>query len=82
MLTPGFASDMAFPELDVAAVFWLAVATSRNELPTTALLPTRRPLPFNTLLVVAPALSLVLDASDLESSGGGRDLGGAIWEEL
>jgi hypothetical protein len=47
-------------------------------LPPAAFPATRRFFPLTGFDVLVPAFSLVLEASDLESSGGGFDLGGAI----
>lgn len=55
-----------------------AVTTSRRELPPAPFPATRRPLPLEVGFEVVPTFSFVLEASDLESSGGGFDLGGAI----
>jgi len=54
------------------------VTTSRSELVPVVLPVTRRFLPLRAVELLAPTFSFVLDASDLESSGGGLDLGGAI----
>jgi hypothetical protein len=55
-----------------------AVTTSRNELPPVVLPGTRRFLPLRGVELLTPTFSFVLEASDLESSGGGLDLGGAM----
>jgi len=68
------------PAPPVVVLVALAVVTSRNELPVATLLVMRRPLPFVVLIVLFPSFSLVLDASDLESSGAGRDFGGGMVE--
>jgi hypothetical protein len=54
------------------------VTTSRSELPPVVLPGTRRLLPLRVVELLAPTFSFVLDASDLESSGGGLDFGGAM----
>lgn len=54
------------------------MTTSRRELPPVVLPGTRRFLPLGAVELLAPTFSFVLDASDLESSGGGLDLGGAM----
>jgi hypothetical protein len=68
--TPALPSELAVPDPPVPVPIGPTVTTSRKELPVTAGFPTRRPLPLMaaTLLEV-PTFSLVLDASDLESSG-------------
>ena len=71
LLTPGLGSELDRPGTPAAAVLCCpAVTTSRRELPGAALPPGRRPLPLTALeMLVVPTFSLVLDASDLESSG-------------
>lgn len=59
-----------------------AVTTSRSELPPVELPGTRRFLPLRAVELLTPTFSLVLDASDLESSGGGLALGGAISRDV
>jgi len=54
------------------------VTTSRSELPPVVLPGTRRFLPLRVVELLAPTFSFVPDASDLESSGGGLDFGGAM----
>ena len=54
------------------------MTTSRSELPPVVLPGTRRVLPLRVVELLAPTFSFVLDASDLESSGGGLDFGGAM----
>jgi len=71
-------SATAVLEAPAAVPLVPAVTTSRNELPPAPFPATRRPLPLETGAVVVPTFSFVLEASDLESSGGGLDLGGAI----
>ncbi len=61
-----------------AALLDPAVTTSRNELPPVVLPGTRRFLPLRAVELLVGTFSFVLDASDLESSGGGLDRGGAI----
>jgi hypothetical protein len=78
LLTPGFASTIAVLEAPAAALDVPAVTTSRSELAPVVLPGTRRFLPLRPVELLAPTFSFVLDASDLESSGGGFDLGGAI----
>ena len=68
--TPALPSELAVPDPPVPVPIGPAVTTSRKELPVTVGLPTRRPLPLMaTTLLEVPTFSLVLDASDLESSG-------------
>lgn len=67
-LTPGVGSETAVVEAPAVVPLGPAVTTSFNELPPAAFPATRRPLPFVALAVVV-VFSLVLDASDLESSG-------------
>jgi hypothetical protein len=67
MLTPGFGSELAVAEAPAAVLLGPAVTTSRSEL-AGAVFPGRRPLPLPTLDELVPIFSLVLDASDLESS--------------
>lgn len=62
----------------VANVAASEFAFSLNELLTPRLLATRRPLPLTARPATLPALSLVLEASDLESSGAARDFEGGI----
>lgn len=66
-----------FDPFEMPAAIEPDVVTSRNELEVAAPVGTRRPL-----AVVAcpelPGFSLVLDASDLESSGAARGFDGAI----
>lgn len=66
------------PDVPATAVLEPAVTTSRRELPPVVAPPIRRPFPFGFAIVLVPGFSFVLEASDLESSGGGLDLGGAI----
>lgn len=74
-LTPGFTSVTA---VKAPAPLASAVTTSRRELPVVVTAPARLFFPL-TLFVKLPAFSLVLEASDRESSaGGGRDLAGGI----
>jgi len=54
------------------------IATSRRVLPLAGFAGPRRPFPFEVLEMPVADLSLVLEASDFESSGAGLDLGGAI----
>jgi hypothetical protein len=69
-LTPVLLSELALPDPPAIVPLGPAVTTSRNELPTVFALATRRPLPLITArLLEVPIFSLVLDASDLESSG-------------
>jgi len=83
LLTPGlFASAEAVFEFPTTALLGPAVTTSRNELPPVVLPGTRRFLPLRAIELLAPTFSFVLEASDLESSGGGFDLGGAISGDL
>lgn len=77
-LTPGVFSTTAVFEAPAPVPGMPAVTTSRRELPPAPLPATRRPLPLEAGFEVVPTFSFVLEASDLESSGGGRDLGGAI----
>jgi hypothetical protein len=81
LLTPGFASASAVFGFPTTALLGPAVTTSRNELPPVILPGTRRFLPLTAVELLAPTFSLVLEASDLESSGGGLDLGGAMPED-
>lgn len=67
-LTPGADSATAVVDAPVAPPLGPAVTTSLRELPPVPFPATRRPLPFVALAVVV-VFSLVLDASDLESSG-------------
>jgi len=76
--SPGFASVTAVFGFPTTALLGPAVTTSRSELPPVVLPGTRRFLPLGAVELVAPTFSFVLDASDLESSGGGLDLGGAM----
>lgn len=78
LLTPGFASTIAVFEVPATALDGPAVTTSRSELTPVVLPGTRRFLPLRAVELLAPTFSFVLDASDLESSGGGLDLGGAM----
>ena len=78
-LTPARASELESPDAPAIATRGPAATTSRRELPVAALLATRRPLPLMVAIVLGMIFSLVLLASDLESSGCGRDLGGGIW---
>jgi len=55
-----------------------AVVMSRKELLTPKPLVARRPLPLTPAFAKLPILSLVLEASDLESSGAVRCFGGGI----
>lgn len=71
-------SELAFPDAPACVPFGPAVTTSRKELPVTALLATRRPLPLMEAIALELTFSFVLEASDLESSGWGRALGGGI----
>jgi len=57
-----------------------AEITSRSELPPATVPPTRRPLPLGAFEEFGPAFSFVLDASDLESSCWGLDLGGGMMD--
>lgn len=67
---PVLLSELALPEPPAVVPFGPTVTTSRNELPTVIALTTRRALPLiATTLFDVPIFSLVLDASDLESSG-------------
>lgn len=77
-LTPVLLSEFTPPDPPAGVPLGPAVTTSRRELPVTALLATRRPLPLTLAIVPGLVLSFVLDASDLESSGWGRDLGGGM----
>lgn len=77
-LTPGVVSANAVLEEPPLVPLGPAVTTSRSKLPAAVLPATRRPLPLRAVFVVVPTFSFVLEASDLESSGGGLDLGGAI----
>lgn len=77
-LTPTLASWVAPFGADVTpAIAEPAVVTSRKELEA-ALVPPRRPLVVVLVWPEPPCLSLVLDASDLESSGAARAFEGAI----
>jgi hypothetical protein len=78
LLTPGFASAIAVFVVPTVALLEPAVITSRSELPPVVLPGTRRLLPLRAVELLAGTFSFVLDASDLESSGGGLDRGGAI----
>ena len=71
-------SAAAFPDAPAAAVFGPAVTTSRNELPPATAPTVRRPLALREPAVLTQVLSLVLEASDLESSGCSLDRGGAM----
>lgn len=74
--TPGFTSATA---VEAPAALDSAVTTSRKVLPAAVVAPTRRLFPLAVFVEFVPAFSLVLDASDRESSGGGgRDLAGGI----
>lgn len=74
--TPGLTSATAVED---PAPLASAVTTSRRELPVVAVAPTRRVFPLMLFVEIVPAFSLVLEASDRESSaGGGRDLAGGI----
>lgn len=68
IITPGLGSELEAPKAPARIVFCPALTTSRRELPT-VIAPMRRPLPLTALDVLVPSFSLVLDASDLESSG-------------
>ena len=77
-LTPTLASWPAPLGADVGpAAAAPAVVTSRKELEV-APVPPRRPFVFVVVCPEPPCLSLVLDASDLESSGAARAFEGAI----
>ena len=76
-LTPALLSELELPDAPPPLPLGPAVTTSRRELPVTALLATRLPLPLK--VDIALDFSFVLDASDRESSGCGRGLGGGIW---
>ena len=78
ILTPGVLSATAVFEAPAPVPLVLAVTTSRRELPPAPFPATRRPLPLEVGCEVVPTFSFVLEASDLVSSGGGLDLGGAI----
>lgn len=67
-LTPVLLSELALPDPPACVPLGPAVTTSRKELPVTAL-ATRRPLPLMEAIALGLIFSLVLDASDLESSG-------------
>jgi hypothetical protein len=77
-LTPGFGSLLEGADTPSAVLLCPAVTTSRRELPGAAVPPIRRPLPLIALGMLAPTFSLVLDASDLESSGWARGREGGI----
>jgi len=66
---PALLSELALPDAPATVPLGPAVTTSRNELPVPGTLPLK-----------GAFFSFVLDASDLESSGGGRDLGGGMVE--
>lgn len=67
---PVLLSELALPDPPATVPLDPAVTTSRKELPVTAVFPTRRPLPLVAVkLLELPSFSLVLEASDLESSG-------------
>jgi hypothetical protein len=62
-------SELALPDPPATVPLGPAVTTSRKELPITALLATRRPLPLMVAIALGLIFSFVLEASDLESSG-------------
>jgi hypothetical protein len=72
---------MAVPDAPNPVPLDPAVTTSRKELPVAAVPATRRFLPLTALVELAPTFSFVLEVSDRESSGGGRDLAGGILNE-